>query len=584
MRRLPVFAVLAGLCVPGLTAPAACAPPAGKLELKPCTLPGLPPDARCGTHEVWENRTAKAGRKIPLRVVLLPAFGPGRLPDPLVYFAGGPGASAVEDESWIGEDFKALRRRRDILLVDVRGTGGSGRLACPELTGEDQYQEYLDEYIPAGKVKLCAERLRRTVDLTHYTIEASVDDVEEVRAALGYDKLNLFGTSGGSRTALVYLRRYPGRVRTVTLWGVVPTDERGPFPMARHAQRALDGLIAECEQDAGCRAAFPGLRDEVAAVFQRVEREPVVVRTPDPRQGGPTEVRLTRSGVAQIVRLMLYQPETAVLLPLHLHRAAQGDWTLLARTGRQLTASIRTTSNGYYFAATCSEDLPFIDEAAVPAAVAGTFLGDLRIRKQQAACAVWPAGRLGREFLEPVVSGVPALLLSGERDPVTPPANAERAARTLANSLQVVLPDGGHGLNGIQGAECANRMMVAFIESGTVQGLDTSCVAGMRRPRFAFHRDQEPKVPAEELARLEGIYKDEESGAMVRVELQGSHLRAVLAEQSPLLLVPTSPTHFRIGGMPPGYALLFHLSGGRGDLLTLETPGQPSQTLKRDGA
>jgi pimeloyl-ACP methyl ester carboxylesterase len=488
MRRLPVFAILAGLCIPGLAVSTACAPAAGKLDLKPCALPGLPPDARCGTYEVWENRTTRTGRKIPLRVVLLPAFFPGRLPDPLVYFAGGPGASAVEDESWIGKDFENLRWRRDILLVDLRGTGESGRLSCPELTGENHYQEYLDEYVPAGKLKLCAERLRRTVDLTRYTLEASVDDVDEVRAALGYDKLNLFGTSGGSRTALVYLRRHPERVRTVTLWGVVPTDERGPLPMARHAQRALDGWIAECEQDAGCRAAFPRLRDEVAAVFQRVEREPVEVRIADPRKEGPVEVRLTRSGVAQIVRLMLYQPETAVLLPLHLHRAAQGDWTLLARTGRQLAASIRTTSNGYYFAATCAEDLPFIDEAAVPAAVAGTFLGDLRIRKQQAACAVWPAARLGREFLDPVVSDVPALLLSGERDPVTPPANAERAARTLANSLQVVLPDGGHGLNGIQGVDCANRMMVAFVEAGTVQGLDTSCVAGMKRPRFAVQK------------------------------------------------------------------------------------------------
>jgi pimeloyl-ACP methyl ester carboxylesterase len=577
MGRAAIFAILAWACIPGLALAAAGAAPAPRLELKPCaTLPGLPPEARCGTYEVWENRAARSGRKIPLRVVVIPAQGPDRLPDPFIYFDGGPGQSSVANAPWIVQDLGALRKRRDILLVDFRGTGGSAGLFCPEMQGNAGRQDFLDNFYPPDRVKACAERLAKTADLSQYTNATSVDDVDEVRAALGYGKLNIFGASGGSRAALVYLRRHPETVRTLILLGVPPTDERGPFPMARNAQRALDGLIAECAADQGCHAAFPRLRDEVTAVLRQVEKEPVTVALTDGETGKPVEVRLTRSGVAQILRYGLYNALAASLLPLEIHLAAQGNWTPMAENARRFARGGTAVADGYY--------LSFIREDEIPAAVRGTFLGDFRIRKQQAACAVWPVPPVGRDFLSPVTSGVPTLLTSGERDPVTPPANAERAARTLRNSLQVVVPDGGHIYAGIEGArECVDRLMVQLVETGTVKGLDTSCLARTKRPEFVLRRDPDVEVPADQLARLTGTYKDRESGYTVRVETLGNRLRAVeVGEDSTLVLVATSPTRFRIESMT-GTAT-FQLSEGRATAVVFEQPGAPSVTLTREGS
>jgi pimeloyl-ACP methyl ester carboxylesterase len=476
-------AVLVSMFVPGAVL---AGPP--KLELKPCTSPSdAPPEARCGTYEVWENRAAKSGRKIPLRVLVLPALGPDRLSDPFVFFNGGPGDSNVDSASWLAADYADLRQQRDILLVDFRGTGGSGGLFCPEMESSDGLQGFLDHFLAPDAVRACAERLSKTADLSQYTNDTSVDDVDEVRAALGYDKLNIFGGSGGTRSALIYARRHPDRVRTLTLGGLVPPEERGPFPMARHAQRALDGLIAECQADEGCRAAFPRLREELAAVLRRAEQDPVTVTLKDQEpeaSGEPVEVRMTRGAVVQSLRYMLYVPRDAARLPLDVHLAAQGDWTRMAEFARSSNSGMSSFARGYYLSLTCAEDLPFIREDEIPAAIQGTFLGDFRIRTQREACAAWPVRPVGREFLDPVTSDAPTLLISGERDPVTPPLNAERAARTLKNSVHVVMPDGGHGFDGIEGAACVNDMVVRFVKAGTVKGLDTSCVTGTKRPAF----------------------------------------------------------------------------------------------------
>jgi pimeloyl-ACP methyl ester carboxylesterase len=557
---------------------------APKLELKPCTIPGLPPEARCGTYEVWENRAAKSGRKIPLRVVVLPALGPDRLPDPFVHFTGGPGSSSVvAGVVRIAKDLGAIRQRRDFLLVDFRGTGGSAGLFCPELQAEGVQNRLMEEYLPPERVKACAERLGKAADLTQYTNDASVDDVDEVREALGYDKVNLLGISGGSRSVLVYLRRHPDKVRTAVLWGVWPLDERGPLGMARNTQQALDGLIAECADDSICNTAFPKLRDEVAAVLRQAEREPVKVALTDGETGRPVEVRLTRTGLAQTLRYMLYVPSSAALLPLEVHLAAQGNWKPLVETARFFAGNVSSAAMGYYLALTCSEDIPFIREDEILAAVQGSFLGDFRIRAQQAACAQWPAPRLGREFLDPVTSDVPVLLVSGERDPATPPANAERAARTLKNHLHVVVPDGGHDFEGIEGTDCLYGLIARFVEAGTEKGIDTSCLERMKRPEFALKRDPDVELPADQLARLAGTYTDRESGYEMRIETLGRHLRSVAGRQRPIVLVATSPTRFRVEGLP-GYFFDFQVKEGRATACTLVEPGLPPYTLTRAGS
>jgi pimeloyl-ACP methyl ester carboxylesterase len=585
MRRVSNFAV--GLALAATAAAATpAATPAPKLELKPCAATsGLPPEARCGVYEVWENRAAKSGRKIPLRVAVIPATGPDRLPDALTFFSGGPGESNVGAAPEALEMFAGLRKQRDILLVDFRGTGGPAGLFCPDMQGSAGVQGLLDSYYPPEKVKACAERLAKTADFSQYTNDTSVDDIDEVRAVLGYEKLNIYGGSGGSRSALVYLRRHPDTVRTVVVAGLAPPDEQGPFSMARHAQRALDGLIAECEADAACRGAFPRLRDEVAAVLQRAEKEPAVVTLTDGETGKPVEVRLSRNGVAQTLRYMLYRPLAASMIPLSFHLAAQGDWKLLAETGAHFASgrNFGGLADGYYLSLTCAEDVPFIREDEIAAAVQGTFLGDLRIRKQQAACAAWPVPPVDRKFLEPVVSDVPTLLISGERDPVTPPGNAERTARTLANSLSVIVPDAGHGYQGIEGAiECTDGLMERFIEAGTVKGLDTSCLARTKRPEFVLKHEPEVVLPADQLARLTGTYKEPKSGREVRIVTAGHRLHLLEAEYPPTVLLATAPARFYLEGMPSNYAVQFQITEGGATTFTM--PWAPEEVFKREGS
>lgn len=580
----PLLACLSLLLLLLLPGAALAATSASKLELAPCTgIPGLPPEARCGIYEVWENRAAKSGRKIPLRVLVIPAEGPGRQPDPLVFFNGGPGESNVNAASWLIEEIGAIRKHRDIFLVDFRGTGGTAALVCPELQGGAGPQDYLDHNLPADGARTCAERLSKTFDLTQYNNDNTVDDVDEVRAALGYEKINIYGGSGGSRTGLIYLRRHPDRVRTAVLGGLVPPDELGPFPMARHAQRALDGLIAECAGDAACRNAFPRLREEIAAVLEQAGKAPVAHKMTDGETGKPVEVRLTQSAVKQTLRSMLYSPARASRLPWSVHQAAQGNWKPLAEEAVASAAGLSGLTRGYYLSLTCSEDLPFIREDEIPAAIEGTFLGDFRIRAQQAACAVWPVPPVGREFLEPVTSDVPVLLISGERDPVTPPGNAERAARTLKNSLHVVIPDAGHNYSGLEGVKCIDDLTLKVVESGTVQGLDTSCLARIKRPEFVLKQDPDVEVPADQLARLAGTYRDRESGFEIRFEVSGDRLRATVGDPPFMVLVPTSPTRFRVEGLP-GYFASFELKDGRATTCTTVEPGRPSRTLLREGS
>ncbi len=557
---------------------AADRPAAPRLTLGACTDPALPKGARCGTYQVFENRAAKKGRRISLRVVVLPALGPDRRPDAVVYFAGGPGEPAVADAGFLSQDLAPLRRHRDFLLVDARGTGGSSPLECPEL---HDIQGFLDDFVPAGKVRACGERLRKTADLSQYTTDNAVDDVDEVRAALGYPQVNIMGGSYGTRAVLVYLRRHPDRVRTAILDGVVPTHDRAPLFFARSTQKALDGLVAECAGDAGCSRAFPKLADEIAAVLAQSGRQPVRVQLINPSTGQPHEVRLTRNGVAQTLRYMLYNPAVAAELPLRVHLAARGDWKPLAETGSSTAGGMSSLDNGYFFGVTCSEDIPFIREQEIPAAVAGTFLGDFRIRRQQAACAGWPAARIPQSFLAPVTSDVPALVIAGELDPATPPSDGKEAARTLRHGKYVLVPGAGHGRNGFKGQECITALQIKTVEDGSVDRLDTSCVAKMERPAFALSLgDPEVAVGRADLKALVGSYAGE-NGETMKIDLLGGRLRMQIGSEA-YLLVPMAATRFRPEGLPVGFGVRFERHGkGPAMVAVLGEPGQPDQRMTR---
>jgi hypothetical protein len=236
------------------------------------------------------------------------------------------------------------------------------------------------------------------------------------------------------------------------------------------------------------------------------------------------------------------------------------------------------SADGYFLAITCAEDVPFIREEEIPAAVAGTFLGDFRIRRQQAACKAWSAAQLGSDFLAPTVSDAPTLIVSGERDPVTPPRYAEAVLRHLRRGVHVVIPDGAHGNGGMKEQKCEEEMMAKFIEAGSTERFDSSCVARMERPAFALSLgDPEVTLAAADLERLTGTYRESQGGFEARLDVVGSiggkRLRARYSDGSTGLFVPTSATRFRTAN--GSFSLVFHMEGGRAAALTMEQLGQP---------
>jgi pimeloyl-ACP methyl ester carboxylesterase len=460
--------------------------PAAAVELAPCKVAGEGKeiDARCGVFEVWENRAARSGRKLHLKVVVLPALGPARQPDPIFYLAGGPGEAATGNAGFFDS---ALRRERDLVFVDQRGTGAPDQLDC-ELGRPGDLQSYLDTQLPVEAVRRCRAELEKKLDLTLYSTAWGADDLDDARAWLGYDKINLSGGSYGTRMAQVYLKRHPEHVRAVALTGVVPMDETLPISHAAMGQRALDLVLASCEKEAACHRAFPSPRKELQQILDETGRAPVRATVRHPQTGKPVEIRLSRSTLADGLRWLLYSPGTAASIPLLLHEAARGNWTPLAEASVNARIGIGDAlAFGLFFSVTCSEDVRFIDPATIPQRTAGSFLGDDRVRTQSAACAAWPQWNPEPGHREPVRSNVPVLLISGERDPVTPPEFAERALRHLSNALHVVLPSGGHYGNGF----CPIQIEEEFLRRGSVQGLDTSCLAKIQPPPFLL------KVPKE---------------------------------------------------------------------------------------
>lgn len=527
---------------------------AADLVLEPCELPGFEGEARCGTHEVFENRQTREGRTIPLRVVVLPATGESPKPDPVVFFAGGPGGSTVEAApalaTFLGEDLA----ERDFLLVDYRGTGESKPLFCPyqeeQATG---IAEALETFLPVGLLAECADALDDDADLTHYTTPDIVDDVAEVATALGYEEVNLSGGSYGSRAVLVFLRRHPERVRTAVIQGVVPTHARIPVTFAADAQTGLDGWFHECAEDAECSAAFPDPEGNLRKALAELDRGPKTIEVIDPESRKTVPLRMSRNAFVQTLRYMLYSSGSALKIPAFLHAAAEGDWQPMAQSayavGGFLMASL---PDGLYLSVTCTEDVARIGPNA--AATQSGFLGDFRLRQQVAACAQWVAGELPDGYYEPVLSDAPVLILSGERDPVTPARWGYQVQEFLPNSVHLVVPDGAHSYSGLTGTECIGEMRARLLETASVEGLDVEgCTAAIGRPPFLLEIPKEEGIEMDRasLERFAGTYVTEGGGLKAVFEVTDEGLMRTLGEDT-VRMVALGPLRFKVEGEPPG--------------------------------
>ena len=471
---------IAALAVPATACGDSSAPAKASLPLTPCTVGQW--SARCGTLRVPEDRDKPSGRQIDLRVVVISATGSSPQPDPLFMLAGGPGEAASSGLLWTPSVFATIRTDRDIVLIDQRGTGESNRLVMPETPDTSGLSE---SEASAKLATWSAEGLAALKgDPRFYTTSVAMDDVDDVRAALGYDKINLYGASYGATAAQYYLRQHEAHVRAVVFDGGslldVPLFERMPA----NSQRALDILFSRCKSDPACNAAFPGVRDEFATVMARLADEPVTLPVVDPATGRPAVLGVDQ--LAEAMHQALVDRSSLAAIPSLVHAAYEGDWARLLQASG--SSSSTTSADGPLVMSLmirCSEAWARFDPAETARSGTGSYLVGAEVaeaRSQAALCSVLPAGVVPANDAKAMRSDVPALFVVGEADPQDPPANIADAPKDLPNSLTVVVPGQAHTVGHLG---CMPAVISSFIEAGTTAGLDVSCVAtGVPLPPF----------------------------------------------------------------------------------------------------
>jgi pimeloyl-ACP methyl ester carboxylesterase len=473
--RLLLALLLAAACAPGTAAPQR------RIALSPCRLKGGAYPAQCGTLRVPEDRAHPAGRQIDLKIAVVPALARTPEADPVFLLAGGPGQAATEAFGPLLGTFERMHRTRDLVLVDQRGTGSSHPLRCDLSEPTAPLSKRLEgEKLGEEKFRKCLASY--DADPRFYTTSIAMQDLDEVRAALGYQQINLWGGSYGTRAALVYLREHEAQVRTATLDGVAPLALELPLTFAQDAQRSMDLLFQNCAAEKSCSATFPDLQNRFETLLSKLTKAPARAHLADPLTGAPADVSIGRDAFAAGLRGILYQQDFASLVPLIVGRAAEGDFApFIAATAGLEQGFSRTMSFGMMFSVVCSEDLRDATGQQADEAAKGTFLGPQLAREFLRICAFWPRGAVPRQFKEPVASTKPVLLLSGELDPATPPRWAEIARETLPNSLHLIVPGVGHGA---MAEGCVPQLAARFIEKASVAAIDPSCLKPLRRPPF----------------------------------------------------------------------------------------------------
>ena len=447
------------------------------LVLEECRItagPGFPGiKARCGTVSRPENPDDPASPDITLRVAVVPALNLSPEPDPIVPIAGGPGQGTVEFYAAMRGAFEPLRRNRDILLIDQRGTGESSRMDCPI----DDEAILFEADASLGEtlefIGDCLDGLPH--DPRFFTTSVAVTDLEAVRVALGYSKLNLYGVSYGTRVAQHFARRYPDSTRTVVIDGVVPPQIALGPEIATESQKAVASILARCAEDPACGARFPDIEAAFASVVSTVREAPVDIDVPHPNTGRTEALSFGETQFAGAVRLLAYNPATIALLPLFIHEASEGNWTPL---GAQYLMTVLQMSDalalGMHNAVMCTEDMPFLDRTTIDySAIDASYMGSFQLEALEAVCEIWPAGSIDDEFKVPVYTDLPFLLLSGDADPITPPRYAELAAVDLGNALHLIGRHQGHGQIAVG---CTSRLVADFVDAADPDAIDGECM------------------------------------------------------------------------------------------------------------
>lgn len=446
------------------------------LPLHGCRLSGLEHDAQCGVLKRPLDPARPQGTQIDLHVVIIPALARQKQPDPVFFFAGGPGQSAVGLAGTVQALMQRLGQRRDLVLIDQRGTGHSAPLQCDIPPPDEALARALDRAREVAALQACRTKLQALPwgDLRFYTTTIAMADADAVRAALGAGQVDLVGISYGTRAALEYLRAYPSHVRRAVIDGVAPPDMVLPASIDVDGAAALDKLFADCAADKACARAHPALAQRWQDLLASLPR---AVDIDDPVTGRPLHVTVTAEAVRGAVRRPLYKPELAAILPYAIEEAASGRFDALMAMSSSTNDQPTDLSEGQHFSVICSEDYPRLPASTGPASERGAQ------GLYRAVCAQWPRGEVPAAFYTIPASPVPVLLMSGGLDPATPPRHAGRVAKALGpKARSVVVANNGHNVLAIA---CMRDAVFRFIGAATeaeAQAVDLGCAAKVPRP------------------------------------------------------------------------------------------------------
>ncbi len=445
----------------------------GPAPTKPCPQFDATGDYLCYAIDVAENPEQQNGRRLSLEVIVLRAHNQEGAEDPLFVIPGGPGQSAtraVGARNYFISVFDGVRRNRDIVLIAPRGTAGANELRLSP--NAEALFDHLDTIIPATWARDGRRALSAKAELSQYTTSRIVDDLEATRRAIGYKKINLYGTSYGSRVAQLYAIRYPENARAIILKAPLPPSVPIPLSYTANSERALRLHFDHCRKTPTCAAAFPNLDTDFSRLMETLAASPARIEITNPMTGEAQNITVSDTAFGLLLRSIMMNAGAATNIPALIHNAANGDFAMISQLVPIIRSSYATQlASGMALSVIAAEDIPLMEPKAVAQDANAGFLKGAVGRGIQEAAKDWPAGAPGPDRYSFMEGDTPTLIIAGELDPATPPEYGALIAAALSNARLVVFSGGAHSASNFSGID---RMMTDFIESADPFTVDIS--------------------------------------------------------------------------------------------------------------
>jgi len=436
--------------------------------LEPCFVKGVKTQLQCGKLTVPENWAKPTETTLDINVIVVKSIAATAEKDPLFLLMGGPGQAGSELVGGLIKIFRQVNESRELILIDQRGTGQSSPLQC-EKEGADPYSDVFADFSNED-VQACISSYQ--VDLSQYNTNNAVLDFEAVRMALGYEQINLYGVSYGSRAAMTYMRDKPQALRSVILDGVVP-PQIPVGPMGEQAARSFDILVEQCHNDKKCQAQYPQFRQDYLKVRAQLEQQTITTNIDHPVTDKPVMFNIDTQKFIGTLHSLMYGAGPRHLIPYIVSQMAVSNYKPLAGIIAMGQDKHDNLYSGMHFNILCNEDIPRASDALINESNNNSFSGAHSTQGLMQVCQQWPTFTPPKNFGDMVKSDIPTLLLSGELDPVTPPAWAEIAGEGLSNKKHFVAKKAGHGL---VTQTCAATMVDEFLENTKFEDIDDSCL------------------------------------------------------------------------------------------------------------